>query len=111
MTTPTIEWQYEYLPFTTTEDDGTEREIPNYRIFPDDDSAECYIAETNENLPGEVQEAHALLISAAPKLHDALEYFFNIMHDVESSRRKGYIKHAMDQARAALAVAKGRSNI
>ena len=111
MTTQSIEWHYEYLPYTVTEADGSERELPNCRIYPLDDSPELYIAETNEDLPGEVQEAHAQLISAAPKLFEALEYFFNIMHDIESSKRKGYIKQAMDQARSALATAKGRSGI
>jgi hypothetical protein len=38
---------------------------------------------------------------------DALDYFFNIMHDYEDSVRKGYVKHAMDLARAALAAGKG----
>jgi hypothetical protein len=51
--------------------------------------------------------ANARLIAAAPELHEALEFFFNIMHDYESSRRKGYISIAFDQARAALAKAKG----
>ena len=41
-------WGYEYLPFTMSDpDDMTiEREIPAYRIFPDDEP-ENYIAETN----------------------------------------------------------------
>jgi hypothetical protein len=42
------------------------------------------------------------LIAAAPELHEALEFFFNIVHDYESSRRKGYVKLALDQARAAI---------
>ena len=72
MTTHIIQWHYEYVPFTTTQDDGREREIPNYRIIPDSDSAECYIAETNESLPGDEQEAHAQLIAAAPTMREAL---------------------------------------
>ena len=111
MTTPTVEWSYEYLPYTVTEPDGSERELPNYRIFPDDAPPDEYIAETNEHLPGEVQEAHALLIAAAPELFAALEYFFNIMHDYTSSVRKGYVRHALDQARAAIAKAQGRASI
>jgi hypothetical protein len=47
------------------------------------------------------------LRNAAPDLQKALEYFFNIMHDYDSSRRKGYVRLAMDHARAALAKAKG----
>jgi hypothetical protein len=45
------------------------------------------------------------LRKAAPDLYKALEYFFNIMHDYASSRRKGYIRFAMEQARAVLAKA------
>jgi hypothetical protein len=100
------EWHYEYLPYTVTESDGSERELPNFRIFPVDEP-ENYIAETNEHLPGDEQERHALLISAAPELREALEYFYNIMHDYECSVRKGYVKLAFAMARTALAKAKG----
>ena len=101
-------WHYEYLPYTTSDSDNMtiEREIPNFRIFPEDDP-ENYIAETNEHLPGDVQEQHALLIAAAPELFEALDYFFNVMHDYESSVRKGYIENAFNKARSALARAKG----
>ncbi len=54
-----------------------------------------------------MQEAHALLISAAPDLREALEYFFNIMCDYECSMRKGYVELALEMARAALEKAKG----
>jgi hypothetical protein len=103
-----LSWGYEYMPYLMSEyaDPSREKEIPHYRIFPWEDP-EHYIAETNENLPGEVQESHALLICAAPDLREALEYFFNIMHDYESSRRKGYVKHALEMARSALKKAKG----
>jgi hypothetical protein len=67
----TAQWSYEYLPFTVTESDGSERELPNYRIYPDD-NPEYYIAETNEHLPGDLQKAHARLVTASPKLLDAL---------------------------------------
>ncbi len=50
-----------------------------------------------------MQSAQAALIAAAPELFEALEYFFNIMHDYESSRQKGYVKAALDVARVALA--------
>ena len=46
------------------------------------------------------------LRQAAPNLYKALDYFFNIMHDYDSSRRKGYIRQAMEQAQAALANAR-----
>jgi len=103
-----LSWGYEYMPYLMSEyaDASREKEIPHYRIFPWE-NPEHYIAETNENLPGEVQESHARLISAAPDLREALEYFFNIMHDYESSVRKGYVKLALEMARTALAKAKG----
>lgn len=103
-------WGCEYLPYAMSEsaDPSREVEIPNYRIFPWDEP-ENYIAQTNEHLPGDVQEKHALLISAAPDLREALEYFFNIMHDYQSSVRKGYVKQALEMARQALARAKGGS--
>ena len=43
---------------------------------------------------------------AAPELFEALEYFFNIMHDYGSSVEKGYVRLAMEQARKALARAR-----
>jgi hypothetical protein len=45
------------------------------------------------------------LRQASPDLYKALDYFFNIMHDYASSLRKGYVRLAMEQARAALAKA------
>jgi hypothetical protein len=60
--------------------------------------------------PDKAQDYIELAIAeetAAPQLHEALEFFFNIMHDYESSRRKGYVSLALNQARAALAKAKG----
>jgi hypothetical protein len=96
-------WSYEYLPYTSNE---TGDDIPNYRILPIDE-AEHYIAETNEHLDGDLQEGHARLITASPDLYGALEYFFNIMHDYESSRRKGYVRLALEKARNALTAAKG----
>jgi len=110
MTKDTPEWHYEYLPYATTDADGSERDIPNYRIYPED-HPEHYIAETNENLPGDQQEDHARLIAAAPQLLDALHYIFNIMHDYPSSVRKGYVKHAFEQARAAIMSATGKASI
>jgi len=49
----------------------------------------------------------AWLQKSAKDLLDALEYFFNIMHDYPSSLRKGYVRLALEKARAALAKAKG----
>ena len=103
-----LAWGYEYMPYLMSEyaDPSREKEIPNYRIFPWDDP-ENYIAETNEHLPGDVQERHARVITAAPDLQEALHYFFNIMHDYQCSVRKGYVKLALEMARSALEKAKG----
>ena len=103
-----LSWGCEYLPYLMTqgEDRSTEVELPNYRIFPWEEP-EKYIAETNEHLPWDLQEKHALLIAAAPDLFEALEYFFNIMHDYQCSVRKGYVTAAFQKARSALAKAKG----
>ena len=102
MTIPTqpAPWELEYLPYTNQDN----HEIPNFRI---NDAGGDTVCETNENLPADVQEANAWLITAAPDLLAALNNFFNIMHDYDSSVRKGYVKHAMDQARNAIAKAKG----
>jgi hypothetical protein len=97
---PPAPWGVEYLPYTAP--DGSE--IPNFRI---NDANADTVCETNENLPASVQEKAADLIAASPELLDTLDYFFNIMHDYKSSVRKGYVKHAMDLARAAIARAKG----
>jgi hypothetical protein len=48
--------------------------------------------------------------AAAPQLLEALEYFFNIMHDYPRSKRKGYVKRALAQARAAILKATGRAS-
>lgn len=94
------------MPYVKTDDNGTDIDIPCYRIFPGEDP-EKYICETNEHLSGEEQEKHACMISAAPELFEALRYFFNIMHDYECSVRKGCMKLAFEMAREALAKANG----
>jgi hypothetical protein len=71
MTKPTLDWSYEYLPYTLTNENGVESDLPNFRIFPDDEP-ERYVAETNEHLPGDLQESHARLIAAAPHLLGAV---------------------------------------
>ena len=43
------------------------------------------------------------------ELLDALTYFFNIMHDYESSIVKGYVQQAMKQAKVAIDTATGRA--
>ena len=88
-------WSVEYSPYISCEG----REIPAYRVL---DASGQTVCETNENGPDNIQESCASLIAAAPALFEALEYFFNIMHDYENSRRKGYIRAALEKSRAAL---------
>ena len=67
---------------------------------------------TNRELAEEILlRLNPAVKAAASELLAALDYFFNIMNDAESSRRKGYIQQSIDQARAALAAAKGTSNL
>ena len=63
MKTTHQEWAFEYLPYIAQ--DG--HEIPCFRIYPED-SPETFIAQTNENLPHDIQYANARQLAAAPKL-------------------------------------------
>lgn len=94
-------WAAEYTPVTARHGG----DIPARRVLSASGGPVCDI---NGEAPDELQAARARIIAAAPDLYEALEYFFNIMHDYESSRRKGYIRAAFDKARAALARADGR---
>ena len=91
-------WIYEYSPWRAQ--DGSE--IPAFEIY-----GEEKVCDTDENRPSEEQEANACLIASAPELYDALLYFFNIMHDYESSLDKGYVEYAMVLARTVLTSANG----
>jgi len=59
-------WLVEYLPYVKSDPDSPElgEEIPSFRIFPEDDP-ERWIAQTNEDLPREVQEEAALIMAHA----------------------------------------------
>jgi len=63
MKTTHQEWAFEYLPYIAQ--DG--HEIPCFRIYPED-SPEAFIAQTNEDLPLDIQYANARLIATAPEL-------------------------------------------
>jgi len=91
-------WEYQYSPYTSQ--DG--QEIPAFEVH-----GEHKVCDTNENRPSEEQEANARLIAAAPELFQTLLFFFNIMHDYQSSARKDYITHAMATTRDVLEKAKG----
>ena len=95
-------WAYDYNPYIAQ--DG--REIPAFDV---NDADGNKLFDTNEDTPAELQEANARLGSTAPKLLDALTFFFNIMHDYESSVEKGYVQQAMQEARTAIEQAIGRA--
>ncbi len=59
-------WLVEYRPCPTCDPDdpGAERELPCFRIVPEDNH-ERWIAQTNPHLPRKVQEETALLIAEA----------------------------------------------
>ena len=59
-------WLVTYCPYFKSGPDCPEgiREIPCFRIFPEDDP-ERWIAQTNEDLPREVQEEAAVIMAEA----------------------------------------------
>jgi hypothetical protein len=63
MKTTYQKWAFEYLPYIAQ--DG--HEIPCFRIYPEG-SPETFIAQTNEDLPHDIQYTNARQIAAAPKL-------------------------------------------
>ncbi len=91
-------WKSEQLPCSCENDP----ESPHYRVV---DANWDFVCATNENGPHDVQESIAALVADSPELLNALEFLVNIMHDYESSVRKGYVKHALELAQAALKTA------
>jgi hypothetical protein len=68
------------------------------------------IVETDEEdraASPEQQEANKRLIAAAPELLGALECLCNLIHDDESSLKKGYIKFALKRAEQLIAQVRG----
>ena len=86
---------YDYSPYRSQAD----QEIPAFEIFNEEGDK---VADTNEDQPAEYQERVAALFVASPELLEALEFFYNISHDLPSSIAKGYIKLAQEKARSAL---------
>jgi hypothetical protein len=89
------QWAFEYLPWAAQNG----REIPCFRIFPEE-APEDYIADTNEHLPRDIQEANACLIASAPQLLKAAVR-------VVSRWEKGDLAEAVRELNAAIATAKG----
>ena len=61
-------WLVEYAPYLQ-KIDGKDREIPCFRIFPEN-APEKWIAETNSALPRDIQEENAQIMA------DALSHVF-----------------------------------
>jgi hypothetical protein len=59
-------WLIEYYPYVKFDPTlpGSESEVPSFRIYPED-APDKWIAQTNEDLPREMQEEAALLIAEA----------------------------------------------
>jgi hypothetical protein len=99
-------WGYEYSPWTVRSeydprDVGTE--IPAYEIF---DAEGNKLFDTNNDTPGELQEANACLASAAPRLLAALLVCADLLADYDEA--EGEEGDAYREALAAIAEATGR---
>jgi hypothetical protein len=62
-------WTYDYNPYTVQRGDDAAAELPAFEIF---DAEQTKIFDTNEDLPAEIQEANACLVTAAPAMLEAL---------------------------------------
>ena len=100
-------WGYEYSPWTVrAEHDsrGVGAEIPAYEIFDADGNK---VFDTNNDTPGELQEANARLGSTAPRLLAALIVCADLLADYdEAESEEG---DAYREAVAAIAEANGRA--
>jgi hypothetical protein len=110
MTAPThspAPWGYEYSPWTVrSEHDsrGIGAEIPAYEIFDADGNK---VFDTNNDTPGELQEANARLGSTAPRLLAALIVCANVLADYDEA--EGEEGEAYREALASIAEATGRA--
>lgn len=106
-TQPPATWDYDYTPYTLQHPDEThpDCELPHYRIYAES-APDIWIAETNEDLPRDVQESHARLISAAP---DLLHELRKLVHDGEREAAEAGEAETpwLDDARAAIKRAAG----
>jgi hypothetical protein len=78
-------WNYEYSPYTVRPENsplGVDSEIPAYEIFDDDGNK---VFDTNEDSPGELQEANARIGAAAPRLLASLVTCANLLADYDES--------------------------
>ncbi len=109
MTAPThspAPWGYEYSPWTVRSEydpRGVGAEIPAYEIFDADGNK---VFDSNNDTPGELQEANARLGSTAPRLLAALIVCANLLADYDEA--EGEEGDAYREALAAIAEATGR---
>ena len=101
-------WSYEYNPYTVrlTGSDDAGTELPAYEIF---DAEGSKVFDTNEDIPGEIQEANASLGAAAPAMLAALRLAQEALNtaprfrvgDTDSYRIAASVDKAIEQATAA----------
>jgi hypothetical protein len=97
-------WSYEYSPYRSRRgEDGIESELPAYEVF-DADGGKVF--DTNENSPGQLQEANACMGAAAPRLVASLVTCANLLADYDES--DGPEGEAYREALAAVTEATGR---
>ena len=100
-------WAYEYSPYNVRSGNsplGVEVEIPAYEVFDDDGNK---VFDTNEDTPGELQEANARLGAAAPRLLAALVTCAKLLADYDEAG--GPEGEAYREALAAILEATGRA--
>ena len=97
-------WSYEYSPYRSRRgEDGIESELPAYEVFDADGSK---VFDTNEDSPGELQEANARMGAASPRLLASLVTCANLLADYDES--DGPEGEAYREALAAVTEATGR---
>jgi hypothetical protein len=97
-------WSYEYSPYRRSRGEGgIESELPAYEVFDADGNK---VFDTNEDSPGELQEANARMGAAAPRLLAALVTCANLLADYDES--DGPEGEAYREALAAVTEATGR---
>jgi hypothetical protein len=97
-------WSYEYSPYRSRRGEhGSESELPAFEIFDADGNK---VFDTNEDSPGEIQEANARMGATAPRLLAALVTCANLLADYDES--DGPEGEAYREALAAVTEATGR---